>query len=184
MLQVKLSTGSDGLPVGYPVECIESESQTLLPGYDVIWTPQQLRDAKEALRPQYEAAIATIRQPALNALMRQRIRAEALRLKQEGGFLPNAPPGNTKWLPSDPYTLATLACFAGASSALPVGLDIKALDGTGYGISKARVTVALDAFAAQMAAIDNAETAALAAQLANPLTFNFDTIPWPATFGG
>jgi hypothetical protein len=122
-VHVRLSNGSDGLPVGYPVQCIQTESQVLTPGFDVIWTVQQLEAAKEALRPQYEAAIATIRQPVLNAIMRQRIRAKALQLKQEGGFLPNAPPGNLKWLPSDTYTLATLAAFAGAGSALPAGLD-------------------------------------------------------------
>lgn len=183
-LQVKLSTGSDGLPAGWPVNCKETESAVLEQGYDVVWTPAQLEAAKTALLPQYEAAIVVIQQPQKSSVVRQRIRAEALRRKQGGGFLPDAPPGNTKWLPSDPYTLATLACFAGASSVLPTGLAIKAFDGTGYGMNRARVTVVLDAFTSKMAAIDVAEAAALAEQEANPTTFNFDAIQWPAAAPG
>jgi len=114
--------------------------------------------------------------------VRQRIRAEAIRRKRDGGFLPTVPAGNAKWLTSNPETVAALAAFAGATSALPAGLDLAAMDGTRYALSKARVTSALDAYAAQMAAIDAAESVALTAQAANPATFDFAAIVWPAVY--
>ena len=114
--------------------------------------------------------------------VRQRFRAEAIRRKRDGGFLPTLPAGNAKWLPSNPETIAALAAFAGAASALPAGLDLAAMDGTRYPMTKARVTSALDAYAAQMAAIDAAEAAALAAQAASPQTFDLAAVVWPAVY--
>lgn len=113
-------------------------------------------------------------------VVRQMIRAEAMRRKA-GGFLPTAPAGNTKWLPSDAGTLATLAMYGNATT-LPAGIDIKTMGGTSYGLSAARVKSAVDAFAVQMAAIDAVEAAALAAQAANPATFDFSAIQWPAIY--
>lgn len=114
--------------------------------------------------------------------VRARIRADALRRKRDGGFLPTVPAGNTRWMPSDPATLGTLAAYASAAAALPAGLDIQMMDGTSYALSKTRIGQALDAYALQMAAIDAAEKAALTAQAADPATFNFDSIAWPATY--
>lgn len=116
-----------------------------------------------------------------SAPVRQKIRAEAMRRKLEGGFLPAVPAGNTKWIPSDSATLATLAVY-GLATTLPAGIDIKAMDGAGYGISAARIKSLADAYAAQMAAIDAAEAAALAAEAASPDTFDFVAIRWPAIY--
>lgn len=114
--------------------------------------------------------------------VRASIKAEALRRKREGGFLPTVPAGNTRWMPSDPATLGTLAAYASVASALPAGLDIAMMDGTSYVLSKARIGQALDAFALQMAAIDAAEKAALTAQAADPAAFNFEAIVWPNSY--
>jgi hypothetical protein len=115
--------------------------------------------------------------------VRARIRAEALRRKRDGGFLPAAPAGNDRWLPSDAESVGVLAAYAASASALPAGIDVTAMDGRRYPLpTKARVATALDAFVAQMAAIDAVEAAALAAQAADPGTFDPATIVWPAVY--
>lgn len=54
MLQVKISDGSDGLPKGWPTECVECpDGEALRPGYDHVWTPQQLKASQKALRAEY-----------------------------------------------------------------------------------------------------------------------------------
>lgn len=179
MLHVRLSTGSDGLPVGYPVECVESQSATVLPGFDVIWTPAQLQAAKEALRPQYLAAEA-IR--VANASIEQnvlRIRAERDRRLQQGGFQVAG-----KWFHSDTFSRSQQIGLVLLGANVPAGLQWKTMDGSFVPMTPQLAQQIFSAAAAQDVATFAASEQAQAALRADPVAFSFSSIAWPATFAG
>ena len=109
--------------------------------------------------------------------MRARIKAEANRRKNEGTFLPA---GETKWLPAEARSFLAMARHLPNTEIAPMQID--AADGTRFNLSGAKVTAAIQAWAAKMIAIDTARDNALAAYQANPTTFNFDAIVWPAEY--
>ena len=67
MLQVKLSNGSDGLPVGYPIECTETPDATLRAGFDVVMTAEQLEAEKHKHRVAYRKAADALEKAAKQA---------------------------------------------------------------------------------------------------------------------
>ncbi len=80
-LHVKFSDGSDGLPVGHPTECIESESDTLLPGYAEILTQEELSVRLAQFLNERNTFYTTRAADAETALKRDRV----VRLFEEPG---------------------------------------------------------------------------------------------------
>ena len=109
--------------------------------------------------------------------MRARIRTEASRRKAEGTFIAA---GETKWLPASAVRFLAAARHLTNTEIAPMTTD--AADGTRYNLTGAKVTAALKAWAEKQIAIDTARDAALADYQANPNTFNFDAIAWPAEY--
>ena len=131
-----------------------------------------------------DAAIAAAREASgadspNGVSMRQRIKIEGQRRKVEGGFLP-ASGANPKWLLIDHLPIINAATALGAS--LPTGAKLVAMDGTNYGLNQVKAAACQLAAVTQLAATDDAVAAAIAAWVANPATFSFDAISWPATY--
>ncbi len=72
-LHVKRSNGSDGFPVGYPIECAESESTTLLPGYVALLTPAQLAAEVQTHKTAVDALHITRRAESLTREQKARV---------------------------------------------------------------------------------------------------------------
>ena len=111
--------------------------------------------------------------------MRQRIKAEGRRRKAEGGFLP-ASGANPKWLLIDHLPVINAATALGAS--LPAGAKLVAMDGTNYVLTPVKAAACQLAAVTQLAATDDAVATAISAWVANPSTFSFDAISWPAIY--
>ena len=131
-----------------------------------------------------DAAIAAAREAsapdALSGVgMRQRIKGEGRRRKVEGGFLP-ASGANPKWLLIDHLPVINAATALGGL--LPTGAKLVAMDGTNYGLNAVKAAACQLAAVTQLAATDDAVATAIAAWVANPSTFNFDAIAWPAIY--
>ena len=56
------------------------------------------------------------------------------------------------------------------------------MDGTNYGLNQIKAAACQLAAVTQLAATDDTVAAAIAAWVANPSTFNFDAISWPAIY--
>lgn len=131
---------------------------------------QALQSALEAVRPDAAGRVG----------VRQQIRNEATRRKSDGGFLTTG--NGPKWLSSDTPTIALIGMLGTQPAADVANLRSKALDGTNYNWTLARVLDAGKALLAQWQAIETVETNALASQAANPAGFDFAAIVWPAQY--
>jgi len=111
--------------------------------------------------------------------MRRRIRQAAESRKLNGGFLP-ASGANPKWLAFD--KLGIINAASALNAAIPAGASVVAMDGTNYTLTKVKSDACQLAAINQIVAIDAAAKTAIDAWVANPASFSFDAIAWPAQY--
>jgi hypothetical protein len=179
MLQVKLSTGSDGLPVGWPVECKETPNATLEPGYDVVWTPAQLEAAKTTLRPQYNAALAVIELPAKRQAAKAAVDAELTRRFYGGGVAIGA-----DWAALNTENWIYYLTLRSQGASLPANTYVEKYDGTGRLVTSAEMTALINAVQARYVAFKTAASVAMQAFDASPSTWTLESVVWPASAPG
>lgn len=187
---VSLDTAAAIQPITTRTTPVEYLTRVALLAID-SWVAQYGGTRDEAIGHALDVA-----QPDVGAKVgvRRQIRTEAARRKEAGGFLPALPAGNAKWLPSgaipgaDRTMADLLAELVGTDDAVVSTLQIKALDGSNYSWTPAKVKSASTAMMAQRRAIDTARNNAIAqfeaAQAATPpQPFDVSAIVWPAQYG-
>lgn len=179
MLHVKLSDGSDGLPKGWPVECVQCpDGEALRPGFHKLMTPEQLTAAQAKLRAAYDAG-----EPARQALARlpateQAIKTERDRRIQSGGYQAFG-----AWFHSDTFSRTQQMGLVMMGANIPPGLKWKTMDGSFVEMTQGLAASVYAAAAAQDIATFAAAEAALARLHADPVAFDLAAVQWPAVYG-